>query len=314
MVTREGGAQPKEYLAKYGADRVRTVGAAWLGRTFGCAECHDHKFDPITTQDFYSLQSFFADVKQWGVYADYGYTPNPELRGCSNEHPFPPEIEVESRWLLDKAARAAAEPSGCASPKRPPSAPSDPAAAADFQTWLTRQPRFPDAASRRLGQPPCLSRARAGRRPKTRRKPSSRQTAMSPPASRHGGSAPADQRMADRAAPPARRPAIRSPARRRHASPPCGWNCCPTRGRGATSSGTVQPDSRLACSRRRRRKARSRSASAFADSATRAALRQRRGSPRHQLRLEARRQVPAAASPSASGCSNSPCDSRRTTP
>src|ERR1700712_906785 len=68
MVTREGGAQPKEYLAKYQADRVRTVAMTWLGSTFGCAECHDHKFDPIATRDFYALSAFFADVKQWGVY------------------------------------------------------------------------------------------------------------------------------------------------------------------------------------------------------------------------------------------------------
>jgi hypothetical protein len=52
MMTREGGAQPKEYLAKYTADRIRTVGMAWLGSTFNCAECHDHKFDPIKTKDF----------------------------------------------------------------------------------------------------------------------------------------------------------------------------------------------------------------------------------------------------------------------
>jgi mono/diheme cytochrome c family protein len=42
MMTREGGAQPKEYLAKYQADRVRTVSMAWLGSTMGCCECHDH--------------------------------------------------------------------------------------------------------------------------------------------------------------------------------------------------------------------------------------------------------------------------------
>jgi hypothetical protein len=99
MVTREGGAQPNEYLAKYAADRVRTVSAAWLGATMGCCECHDHKFDPFTTKDFYSMEAFWADVKQWGVYMDYQYTPNPDLRGFSNDHPFPPEIVVDSPYL-----------------------------------------------------------------------------------------------------------------------------------------------------------------------------------------------------------------------
>ncbi|OAI58113.1 hypothetical protein AYO49_01260 [Verrucomicrobiaceae bacterium SCGC AG-212-N21] len=105
MMTREGGAQPKEYLAKYGAERVRTIGGAWLGATLGCCECHDHKFDPFTARDFYSMQAFFADVKQWGVYADYGYTPNPELKGWSNEHPFPPEIDVPSDYLQRRAQK-----------------------------------------------------------------------------------------------------------------------------------------------------------------------------------------------------------------
>ena len=106
MMTREGGAQAREYLAKYGAERVRSVSAAWFGSTFGCAECHDHKFDPIKTRDFYELQSFFADVKQWGVYADYGYTPEPELKGINNESPFPPEIEVESPVLTKRLRQA----------------------------------------------------------------------------------------------------------------------------------------------------------------------------------------------------------------
>ena len=105
MMTREGGAQPGEYLAKYAADRVRTVGMTWLGSTLGCAECHDHKFDPFTTRDFYRLSAFFADVRQWGVYQDYGYTPNPDLRGWTNEHPFPPEIVVESPYLQRRIAR-----------------------------------------------------------------------------------------------------------------------------------------------------------------------------------------------------------------
>src|ERR1700744_4652687 len=65
----------------------------------GCCECHDHKFDPFLTKDFYAMKAFFADIKQWGVYMDYGYTPNPDLRGFSNDHPFPPEITVDSPYL-----------------------------------------------------------------------------------------------------------------------------------------------------------------------------------------------------------------------
>ncbi|MFN5869011.1 MAG: DUF1549 domain-containing protein, partial [Akkermansiaceae bacterium] len=92
LMTREGGAQEKEYLAKYAGDRVRAIGGAWLGLTTGCAECHDHKFDPFTMRDFYSLAAFFNDVRQWGIYTTYGNTPNKDLPGFNNESPFPPEL------------------------------------------------------------------------------------------------------------------------------------------------------------------------------------------------------------------------------
>lgn len=71
-VSAEGGLQPKEYIAKYGADRVRTTSAVWLGMTTGCAECHDHKFDPILAKDFYSMKAFFADIKETGLVPDRG--------------------------------------------------------------------------------------------------------------------------------------------------------------------------------------------------------------------------------------------------
>ena len=64
LSTEEGGAQPKDYEARMLTDRVRAIGAAWLGQTTGCAQCHDHKFDPITSRDFYSLGAFFADVQE----------------------------------------------------------------------------------------------------------------------------------------------------------------------------------------------------------------------------------------------------------
>ncbi len=64
LTTEEGGAQPKDYEQRMLTDRVRAVGAAWLGQTIGCAQCHDHKFDPITMRDFYSLGAFFADIQE----------------------------------------------------------------------------------------------------------------------------------------------------------------------------------------------------------------------------------------------------------
>jgi len=105
MVTREGGAQTGEYLAKSAADRVRTVSTAWLGSTLACAECHDHKYDPFSIKDFYAFAAYFADVKQWGVYRHFIYTPEPELALHTDDYPFPPEIRVESAYLQQRDAR-----------------------------------------------------------------------------------------------------------------------------------------------------------------------------------------------------------------
>ena len=80
MTTEEGGSQPKEYLAKYAADRVRTTSTVFMGATLGCAECHDHKFDPYTTKDFYSFAAFFADVEEVGVYSNRGRPPEMLVR------------------------------------------------------------------------------------------------------------------------------------------------------------------------------------------------------------------------------------------
>jgi hypothetical protein len=64
LSTEEGGAQAKDYEARMLTDRVRAIGAAWLGQTTGCAQCHDHKFDPFTARDFYALGAFFADIQE----------------------------------------------------------------------------------------------------------------------------------------------------------------------------------------------------------------------------------------------------------
>ena len=64
LTTEEGGAQPKDYEQRMLTDRVRAIGAAWMGQTTGCAQCHDHKFDPFSQRDFYSLGAFFADITE----------------------------------------------------------------------------------------------------------------------------------------------------------------------------------------------------------------------------------------------------------
>jgi hypothetical protein len=64
LSTEEGGAQPKDYESRMLTDRVRAIGAAWMGQTTGCAQCHDHKFDPFQMRDFYSLGAFFADIQE----------------------------------------------------------------------------------------------------------------------------------------------------------------------------------------------------------------------------------------------------------
>lgn len=71
-ISGEGGIQDKEYLAKYAADRVRTTATVFMGVTMACAECHDHKFDPFTIKDFYSMAAIFSDLHEKGAYNLFG--------------------------------------------------------------------------------------------------------------------------------------------------------------------------------------------------------------------------------------------------
>ena len=84
QTTHEGGLQLKEYDAIYAADRVRNVSEVWMGATVGCAQCHDHKYDPYTIKDHYALASFFSDL------GDRGFN------GNSLPTKRPPEIQIFS--------------------------------------------------------------------------------------------------------------------------------------------------------------------------------------------------------------------------
>lgn len=89
QTSHEGGVQVKEYLAKYSADRVRNFGSVWLGSTLACAECHNHKFDPFTQRDFYSVAAFFADIDDFRTFQATDTTPTkrePEIIVPLDEH------------------------------------------------------------------------------------------------------------------------------------------------------------------------------------------------------------------------------------
>jgi mono/diheme cytochrome c family protein len=112
MTTNEGGTIEDENLANYANDRVSTVGWVYLGMTMNCAACHDHKFDPITQKDFYSMAAFFRNTRQtgfdknWSESDLYRVMPQTEMERARWRN-LPSEIEV-ARKARDTQAREAA--------------------------------------------------------------------------------------------------------------------------------------------------------------------------------------------------------------
>jgi len=78
--TNEGGSVAEEFRQANIADRTATNATVFLGLTFECARCHDHKYDPILTKDFYSLSAYFANIDELGVYSHFTMSaPTPAL-------------------------------------------------------------------------------------------------------------------------------------------------------------------------------------------------------------------------------------------
>ena len=93
--TNEGGSIAEEFRQASIADRVSTVGTAFLGLTLECARCHDHKFDPISQSEFYSLAAFFSDIDEFGLYSHFTETaPTPAMLL------YGPEQEAKHHQLL----------------------------------------------------------------------------------------------------------------------------------------------------------------------------------------------------------------------
>ncbi len=126
MMSAEGGVQPKEYLAKYIAERVRGVSGAWLGITMGCCECHDHKYDPLTAKDFYQFEAFFADIEERGLYD-----------GNNKTQPWGPQIQVPNDDQKQKREQLVKQ---IAELQRTLDTPTDSLAAAQNQWESEQQP------------------------------------------------------------------------------------------------------------------------------------------------------------------------------
>lgn len=82
-ITQEGGVIDEEYRIEYVTDRTNTFGKAFLGMTFECAKCHDHKYDPISQKDYFRTFAFFNQVPEKGIYgtidASFADPPNMEI-------------------------------------------------------------------------------------------------------------------------------------------------------------------------------------------------------------------------------------------
>ncbi len=100
MTSDEGGLIDSEYRNLYVVDRVATTGVTWLGLTVGCAQCHDHKYDPITQRDFYKVYAFFNNVPENGKDGVRDRNPKPFLRVTTSGQ----DEELKRRDLAAAAA------------------------------------------------------------------------------------------------------------------------------------------------------------------------------------------------------------------
>jgi hypothetical protein len=75
ITTNEGGVIAEEYVVLYARDRTETTAAVWMGLTAGCAVCHNHKYDPLTMRDFYSMSAFFNNTTQNAMDGNVHNTP-----------------------------------------------------------------------------------------------------------------------------------------------------------------------------------------------------------------------------------------------
>ncbi len=93
LKNREGGVKIEQFRFEEVVDRANTVGTVWMGLTVGCAQCHDHKYDPITQKDYYSLFAFFNNADEVNIDAPLDGEMGPYLSRL-------PQYRVERDKLL----------------------------------------------------------------------------------------------------------------------------------------------------------------------------------------------------------------------
>ena len=98
----EGGSIPEEFRTEYVVDRVNTTGTVWLGLTLGCARCHDHKYDPVTQQEYYELFAFFNNVPEDGRARKEGNTPPLMSAPTRTQRARQQEIETDLQLALER--------------------------------------------------------------------------------------------------------------------------------------------------------------------------------------------------------------------
>lgn len=101
LITAEGGTLAAEYLNEYAADRVQTIATAFLGLSFNCCRCHDHKFDPLTQADFYSMQAYFNSITEKHLENDQSFAYSPWIEIGS---PLRPAGEQAKVMVMQEAA------------------------------------------------------------------------------------------------------------------------------------------------------------------------------------------------------------------
>ncbi len=113
---REGGVNPAQFFFEETVDRASTFGTVWLGLTVGCAQCHDHKYDPISQREFYQIFAYFDNLEEAHIYAPLQGEMGPYLRTVNEYRRKHQEIldeynvpELQAAWE-EGCLKAGADP------------------------------------------------------------------------------------------------------------------------------------------------------------------------------------------------------------